>query len=59
MGCTTFVSLYQAGNQVYELFDKVMVIAAGQCIYWGPVQDARPYFESLGFECPPGQNVAD
>lgn len=23
MGSTTFVSLYQAGNQVYDLFDKV------------------------------------
>ncbi|KAF8314175.1 hypothetical protein DL93DRAFT_2228010 [Clavulina sp. PMI_390] len=59
LGVTTFMSLYQAGNQIYELFDKVMVIAAGYCIYWGPLQDARPYFESLGFECPPGQNVSD
>ncbi|KAF8314186.1 ABC transporter [Clavulina sp. PMI_390] len=58
-GVTTFMSLYQAGNQIYDLFDKVMVIAAGYCIYWGPLQEARPYFENLGFECPPGQNISD
>ncbi|KAF8321131.1 putative ABC multidrug transporter [Clavulina sp. PMI_390] len=58
-GLTTLMSLYQAGNQIYELFDKVMVIAAGYCIYWGPLQEARPYFEKLGFECPPGQNISD
>lgn len=36
-----------------------MVIAAGYVIYWGPRSEARPYFENLGFKCPPGQNVAD
>ncbi|CED83351.1 abc transporter [Phaffia rhodozyma] len=59
LGSTSFISLYQAGNQIYELFDKVMVIAAGQCIYWGPRAAAKPYFENLGFKCPQGQNVAD
>lgn len=59
LGCTSFVSLYQAGNQIYELFDKILVLAAGYCIYWGPLKEARPYFENLGFKCPPGQNIAD
>lgn len=58
-GAASFVSLYQAGNQIYELFDKVLVIAAGHCIYWGPRIMARPYFEEMGFKCVQGQNVAD
>ena len=29
-----FFAADQAGNSIYDIFDKVMVIAAGQCIYW-------------------------
>jgi ATP-binding cassette subfamily G (WHITE) protein 2 (SNQ2) len=53
------VSLYQAGNAIYDLFDKVTVIAEGQVIYYGPRQDARLYFEDLGFVHMEGANTAD
>jgi ATP-binding cassette subfamily G (WHITE) protein 2 (SNQ2) len=53
------VSLYQAGNAIYELFDKVTVIAEGQVIYYGPRSEARGYFEALGFEHMDGANTAD
>ncbi|OQD88621.1 hypothetical protein PENSOL_c069G07387 [Penicillium solitum] len=48
---TIIASLYQAGNAIYDQFDKVMVIAAGQTIYYGPRHLARPYFEEMGFVC--------
>lgn len=54
-----FMTAYQAGNQVAELFDKVLVIAAGRCIFWGPMKDARPYFEDMGFVVSPGSNISD
>ncbi|ODQ64433.1 putative ABC transporter [Nadsonia fulvescens var. elongata DSM 6958] len=48
---TTFVSLYQASERIYEQFDKVMVLDEGRCIYFGPAgQTARNYFISLGFQ---------
>lgn len=53
------VSLYQAGNGIYDLFDKVTVIAEGQIIYYGPRSQARGYFEDLGFVHPDGGNTAD
>jgi ABC-type multidrug transport system ATPase subunit len=53
------MSLYQAGNGIYDLCDKVTVIAEGHIIYFGPRVDARPYFEELGFEHIPGANTAD
>lgn len=53
------VSLYQAGNAIYDLFDKVTVIAEGQVIYYGPRQEARSYFENLGFVHMEGANTAD
>lgn len=56
---TCFISVYQAGNQITECFDKVLVIAAGRCIYWGPMKEARPYFENLGFVVSPGANLSD
>ncbi|KAG8863780.1 hypothetical protein FRB96_007617 [Tulasnella sp. 330] len=56
---TVLVSLYQAGNQIYDQFDKVLVIAEGQTIYYGPRAEAKSYFENLGFHCRDGANVAD
>ncbi|OWZ67668.1 hypothetical protein AYX14_01471 [Cryptococcus neoformans] len=56
---TTVVSLYQAGNGIYDLFDKVTVIAEGRVIYYGPRAEARSYFEDLGFVHPDGGNTAD
>ena len=53
------VSLYQAGNDIYELFDKVTVIAEGRVLYYGPRSEARGYFEDLGFVHSDGANTAD
>ncbi|KAG2364667.1 hypothetical protein BDR07DRAFT_1450169 [Suillus spraguei] len=44
------VSLYQAGEQLYDLFDKVCVIAEGKMVYFGPAKSAKGYFINMGFE---------
>ena len=46
---TTFVSLYQASEKIYEQFDKVLVIDEGHTIYFGSTEKARDYFKNLGF----------
>ncbi|KAJ3034834.1 hypothetical protein HDV00_004597 [Rhizophlyctis rosea] len=46
------VSLYQASKDIYDLFDRIILMANGRCIYFGPAKEAKPYFESLGFYCP-------
>ncbi|GAB7366264.1 hypothetical protein MBLNU230_g7822t1 [Neophaeotheca triangularis] len=56
---TTLVTLYQAGEGIYELMDKVVVIDEGREIYSGPAKDAKQYFLDLGFECPERQTTAD
>lgn len=48
-GRTTIVTLYQAGEGIYELMDKVLVIDKGRMIYQGPAREAEAYFEILGF----------
>ncbi|KAJ4368375.1 Multidrug resistance protein [Neocucurbitaria cava] len=42
------VTLYQASEDIYQLFDKVLVLHEGHQIYFGPTQEARSYFTDLG-----------
>lgn len=56
---STAVSLYQAGESLYKLVDKVLLIDQGQCLYYGPSDDAKQYFLDLGFECPDRWTTAD
>ncbi|KAB5566368.1 ABC-2 type transporter-domain-containing protein [Coniochaeta sp. 2T2.1] len=56
---TTFVSLYQASQNIYNLFDKVLVIDGGKQVYFGPAAEARAYFEGLGFAPRPRQTTPD
>lgn len=56
---TTVATLYQASNGIFELFDKVLLLDDGYCIYFGPVATAKSYFEELGFYCPPRKSIPD
>ncbi|KAL1879461.1 hypothetical protein Plec18167_003916 [Paecilomyces lecythidis] len=56
---TIVATMYQAGNGIYDEFDKVLVLAEGRVIYYGYRSTARKYFEDMGFVCPKGANVAD
>lgn len=56
---TTFVSLYQASENIYSQFDKAMVIDEGRQVFFGPARDARAYFEELGFKEKPRQTTPD
>lgn len=58
-GLASIATLYQASNAIYEQFDKVLILDKGQQIYYGPVHDAKPFMENLGFICQDGANVAD
>ncbi|KAJ3034459.1 hypothetical protein HDV00_005010 [Rhizophlyctis rosea] len=56
---TTFASFYQASEDMYGLFDKVMVLDKGRCIFFGPVKRAKEYFEELGFLCEERKSTPD
>ncbi|KZT26095.1 pleiotropic drug resistance ABC transporter [Neolentinus lepideus HHB14362 ss-1] len=56
---STIVSIYQAGESLYELFDKVCVIYEGKMAYFGPADRARQYFIDLGYEPANRQTTAD
>ncbi|KAA1475301.1 pleiotropic drug resistance ABC transporter [Dentipellis sp. KUC8613] len=56
---STIVSIYQAGEQLYEHFDKVCVIYEGRMAYFGPANRARQYFIDMGYQPPERQTTAD
>lgn len=59
MRLTTIVSIYQAGEPLYRLFDKVCVIYEGKMAYFGPACAARQYFIDLGYTPVNRQTTAD
>lgn len=59
MGQTTFVSLYQAGEGIFDQFDKVLVLNEGHVAYFGPAKEARQYMIGLGYRDLPRQTTAD
>lgn len=56
---STVVTIYQAGEQLYNFFDKVLLVHEGKCIFYGRSEKAKRYFENLGFECTDRQTTAD
>lgn len=56
---STAVALYQAGESLYQAFDKVILLDGGKCCYYGSTDDAAEYFERLGFERPARWTTAD
>ena len=52
-------SIYQAGEALTDLFDKVLVINEGQQVYFGSLSGAVAHFERLGFVRVPRQTTAD
>ncbi|KAH6634752.1 ABC drug exporter AtrF [Chaetomium sp. MPI-SDFR-AT-0129] len=56
---TTLATLYQAGENIYRHFDKVILLDSGYEIYFGPVDKAQPYFEALGFVSDPRQTTSE
>ncbi|KAL7951579.1 ABC-2 type transporter domain-containing protein [Trichoderma barbatum] len=56
---TACVSIYQAPQTAYDLFDKAVVLYEGRQIFFGRADEAKQYFIDLGFECPPRQTTPD
>ena len=45
--------------QVFAMFDQLMLLTEGRCVYYGPAPEAVTYFAKLGYKCPAEFNPAD
>lgn len=59
LGACEIASLYQASDAIYEEFEKVTVLFEGRQVYFGPSNEAKGYFERMGWVCPPRQTTPD
>lgn len=59
MDCSSAVAIYQCSQEAFELFNKVSVLYDGYQIFFGPTDEAKQYFEDMGYECPARQTTAD
>ncbi|KAJ1550775.1 hypothetical protein HK096_005089, partial [Nowakowskiella sp. JEL0078] len=58
-GKTIITSIHQPSSQVFESFDKIILMADGKMVYYGVPKLASDYFSSLGYPCPAQYNPAD
>ncbi|OWZ08679.1 Pleiotropic drug resistance protein transporter [Phytophthora megakarya] len=56
---TVVIALLQPSPELFALFDDVMILNEGELMYHGPCNKVEAYFETLGFKCPPGRDIAD
>lgn len=48
-GRTVAASVHQPSSRVFQLFDNVLLLSEGSCLYFGRAKDAVGYFESIGY----------
>jgi ABC-type multidrug transport system ATPase subunit len=58
-GRTVICTIHQPRSGIYSLFDKLLLLAEGSTVYFGPARDAVDYFAELGYACPAFTNPAD
>ena len=58
-GKTIIMVIHQPSSQVFESFDKLILMADGQMVYFGEGADMVNYLANQGFNCRPNFNPAD
>ena len=56
---TVVFTIHQPRSNIVALFDRLVVLAAGRTVYSGSYAKCPAYFESIGYPCPLGFNIAD
>jgi ATP-binding cassette subfamily G (WHITE) protein 2 (SNQ2) len=56
---TAFITLHQTGEKGFQNFTKVTVFYSGRQIYFGRVDEAKAYFEKMGWQCLERQTTAE
>lgn len=56
---TVIFTIHQPRSNIVALFDRLVLLAQGKAVYSGQFSDCQSYFDSIGYECPPGFNIAD
>jgi hypothetical protein len=58
-GRTVIMTIHQPRSEIWELFDRVVVLSQGSCVFNGETKECLPYFGGLGYPAPPFVNPAE
>ena len=58
-GRTVISTIHQPNSDIYEMFDRLMLLAKGKIIYFNEASLAVDYFSGIGQVCPELSNPAD
>ncbi|KAK5992960.1 ABC transporter G family member [Cladobotryum mycophilum] len=56
---TVIFTIHQPRSNIVALFDRLILLAQGKVVYSGSFAHCQSYFDEVGYECPPGFNIAD
>ncbi|KAK1932326.1 ABC transporter G family member 15 [Phytophthora citrophthora] len=56
---TVICTIHQPSSLVYDMFTNVVILTAGQTVYFGPRVDMLPHFASLNYVCPEHEDPAE
>ncbi|CAG2172693.1 unnamed protein product [Oppiella nova] len=58
-GRTVICTIHQPSSQVFELFDRLLLMADGRVAFMGSIGEAKDFFSSQGLVCPKTYNPSD
>ncbi|XP_061399143.1 protein white [Musca vetustissima] len=58
-GKTVILTIHQPSSELFELFDKILLMAEGRVAFLGTPNEAVDFFSFIGAQCPNNYNPAD
>ncbi|MBM4179763.1 MAG: ATP-binding cassette domain-containing protein [Ignavibacteria bacterium] len=58
-GRTVVSTIHQPNSDIFELFDRLVLLARGKIIYFNQASLSVEYFTKIGFKCPELSNPCD
>lgn len=53
------ISIHQPSTTTFELLDQIMLLSAGKTCFFGPREDLKSYFDTIGYPIPLHTNPAE